>query len=184
MRTTSWTPTFAWLAAVSAALVLAAVAPDETLVMGQLPTVATKRLDQQPLVLPHQLPAERTLALVAYSKHQRAEVDSWIAGLRLKEDSRIPWLRMPVLNDPGDHGARSAIEQKLLAYHPSPEDRARLVPVFTNREAFIRAAGLSGPEHASVLVLSRNGRILARAEGAYNENKAQALRETLLARAD
>jgi hypothetical protein len=56
--------------------------------------------------------------------------------------------------------------------------------VFANRSQFIRAAGLSGMEHASVLVLSRDGRVLARAEGPFDERRAQALRETLLAQRD
>ncbi len=56
-----------------------------------------------------------------------------------------------------------------------------MVPVFTDREAFIRAAGISSAKHASVLVLDRSGQVLARVEGPYNEDKARALRETLLA---
>jgi predicted transcriptional regulator len=89
-----------------------------------------------------------------------------------------------VLNDPGDDGLRAAIENRLLARHTADNDRSRLVPIFTDREAFARAAGLSGSEHASVLILDRDGRVLARAEGAFDENKAQALRETVLAQND
>ena len=179
MKRTIWTPTLSWLAAVSAALVLAFAAPDETNVMGRLPTISAKRLDQQPVVLPNELPAERTLALVAYTRNQRTEIESWIHGLRLDQDTNIPWFRMSVLNDPGSEDARSEIERRLLARHPAEADRSRLVPVFTNREAFVRAAGISGTEHASVLVLDRDGKVLARAEGQYDEDKAQALRETL-----
>ena len=50
------------------------------------------------------------------------------------------WLRMPVLEDPGQAHARSAIENRLLARYASEGERARLVPVFTDRAAFIRAA--------------------------------------------
>jgi hypothetical protein len=183
MKRTVWTPTLAWLVAVGAALVLAFAAPDETNVMGRLPTLTTKRLDQ-PVVLPNQLPAERSLALVAYTRTQRAEIDSWIRGLHLDQDSSIAWFRMPVMDDPGTENARDAIEKKLMARHPGEAERSRLVPVFTNREAFVRAAGISGTDHASILVLNRDGKVLARAEGHFDENKAQALRETLLARGD
>jgi len=179
-----WTPTMSWLAAVSVALALALAAPTETNVMGRLPTLFAKRLDQQHVVLPHQLPAERTLALVAFTRHQRAEIDSWMQGLGLDENSSIPWFRMSVLNDPGSESGRTAIEDKLLARHPTPSERARLVPIFTDRQAFVRAAGISGTEHASVLVLNREGKVLARVEGKYDEAKAQALRETLSARHD
>jgi hypothetical protein len=177
-----WTPTLAWLAAVSAALVFAIAGPNESNVMGRLPELTVKRLDQQRIMLPRGLTADRTLALVAYSKAQREEIQSWIQGLRLDKDSDIAWIKMPVFNDPEDEDVRDAVERKLLAqHHPHSE---RIVPVFTDRQAFIRAAGLSGPEHASVLVLNRDGKILARAEGRFDEKKAQALRETLMARGD
>jgi hypothetical protein len=180
MKRAIWTPTFAWLAAVSVALAFAFAAPSEVSLMGRLPTITAKRLDQQPVVLPDQLPAERSLALVAYTRHQREEVQSWIHGMRLETEPAIPWFRLSVINDPGSESARSEVEQKLLARHPRSDDRSRLVPVFTNREAFARAAGMSGTEHAAVLVVDRDGKVLARAEGPYDEGKAQALRETLL----
>lgn len=181
MNNALWTPTLAWLAAVSAALAFAFAAPSESSLMGRLPTITTKRLDQQPITLPHGLPAERSLALVAFQRSQRAEVDSWIKGLRLDHDPSIPWFKMPVFDDPGSAGARSDIERKMLERYTSDSARKRLVPVFTDRGAFIRAAGLTGTEHAWVLVLDREGKVLARAEGMYDEAKAQALRQTLLA---
>ena len=61
----------------------------------------------------------------------------------------------------------------------SPGARERMVPVFTDRAAFNRAVGLGGPHNAYGVVLNRNGDVLARAEGLFNEGKASALRETL-----
>lgn len=180
MKRAIWTPTFAWLAAVGAALAFAFAAPSEVRLMGQLPTIYAKRLDQQPVVLPGQLPADRSLALVAYTRHQREEIQSWIRGMRLESEPAIAWFRLSVINDPGSERARSEVEKKLLAHHPRDADRSRLVPVFTNRDAFARAAGVSGTEHAAVLVVDRDGKVLARAEGPYDEAKARALRETLL----
>jgi hypothetical protein len=179
MTRTILTPTLAWLAAVSAALMLALAAPDDTSFLGRLPALTVKRLDQQRVVLPQGLPAERTLALVAFESSQRDEIRSWIRGLRLDEDPSIAWFKMPVLNDPGTEQARSEIESILLARHARDIDRSRLVPVFTDRDAFIRAAGLTGTRHAWVLVLDRDGKVLARAEGRFDQDKAQALRETL-----
>jgi hypothetical protein len=181
MNRTIWTPTLAWLAAACGALALALVAPSESNVMGRLPDLTAKRLDQQRIVLPHGLSPGRTLALVAFHPNQRSEIDSWVKGLGLKQDPTISWFKMPVMNDPGTEDARSAIEIKLLERHTSERSRSRFVPVFTDRDAFIRAAGLSGADHASVLILNREGKVLARAEGRYDERKALVLRETLLA---
>jgi hypothetical protein len=179
MRTTIWTPTLAWLAAAGAALALAVAAPSETHLMGRLPALTMQKVDQQRIVRPPELTAARTLALVAFHREHRSEIDSWIQGLRLHQDTSITWFKMPVLRDPGTEQERQAIENNLLARYP--EKASRLVPVFTDREAFIRAAGLSGAKHASVLVLDREGKVLARVEGRFNEDKARALRETLLA---
>ena len=184
MKTKMWTPVIGWVGAVAMALGLAFAVPNDTAVLGHMPSVSAKRLDQRRLQLPQELPAGRTLALVVFKSAQRAEVQSWIDGLKLQQDDAITWLKMPVLNDPGDAGLRVAIENRLLARHTADHDRSRLVPIFTDREAFVRAAGLSGAEHASVLILDRDGRVLARAEGAFDENKAQALRETVLAQND
>lgn len=184
MNRTIWTPTLAWLGAAAGALVLALATPGESNLLGRLPTLTAKRLDQQLVVLPHGLRAERTLALVAFQSSQRAEIDSWIKGLRLESDPTIPWFKMPVFNDPGNERARDDIHNQMLARHPAGRDPSRLIPVFTDRQAFIRAAGLTGTEHVWVLVLDREGKVLARAEGPYDERKAQALRETLLARGD
>ena len=74
MTRTIWTPTLAWLAAVTAALVLALAAPNESNFLGQLPKLSVKRLDQQRIVLPQELPAQRTLALVAFRSSHREEI--------------------------------------------------------------------------------------------------------------
>jgi hypothetical protein len=179
-----WMQTLAWLAAVAAALALAFAAPTESSVLGRLPSVDAIRLDLRPVSFPQDLPSRPTLALVAFAKSQRAEIDSWIHGLRLHQDPSIAWLKVPVLNDPGSPAQRSAAIERLQQRHPREADRARLLPLFTDRDAFVRSAGLSGTEHAGVLVVARDGRVLARVEGHYDEAKAQALLETLMGLAD
>jgi hypothetical protein len=54
-----------------------------------------------------------------------------------------------------------------------------LVPVFTDQSQFIRSAALGGPDQAHVVVINRDGEVLARAQGTFNANKADKLRETL-----
>ena len=180
MKKKVWIYALAWALAVLVALTLAAVTPSETHVMGHLPALSAKRLDQQPVSLPEGLPAGRTLALITFQRSHRPDLESWIDGLRLRDNPAIPWLRMAVLSDPGDPDGRSAIETRLLAHYPAAGDRARVVPVFTDRSAFIRATGLDGTEQMYAVVLSRNGEVLARVQGRFDADKAQLLRETLL----
>lgn len=173
-----------WSAAVALATGMAFVAPSESSVMGRLPDTTAKPLQRPALMLSEALPAERTLALVNFSRSQRPEVESWIRGLGLNDDRSIAWVRMPVVHDPGDERSRAAVERKLMERYPSAWERSRMVTVFTDRDAFVRSAGLNGTQSAYALVVSRNGEVLARAEGEFDQGKAAALRETLLARAD
>ena len=78
--------------------------------------------------------------------------------------------------------ARSWIEG--LQLHRDASIKWVKVPVHNDRDAFVRATGLSSADHASVLVIDRHGNVLARAQGPFDRDKAQALRETLLAQND
>jgi hypothetical protein len=174
-------PVLGWVVAIGAATGLAAVAPHETQVLGKVPPIAAKRLDQTHLSLPYGLPAQRTLAVVVFKQSQREEAQSWVDGLRLHQDHTISWMRLGVVHDPGDDAKRREIEERLNQRHPGLADPYRSVRVFTNKEAFSRALGLGTADHASVVVIDREGNVLARAQAPFDKDKAQALRETLLA---
>ncbi len=176
----SWHYTLAWLLAVLAAVAMASAAPSESSVMGHLPSFMARTQDRQPITVPAGLPTERTLALITFRGTQRDQIDGWIEGLHLKNDPSIAWLRMPVLNDPGSAAGRSVVETKLFRKYAAEVDHGRLLPVFTDRDAFVRAAGLSGTDQAHAVVINRQGDVLARVAGAYDPEKAEALRETLL----
>ena len=168
-----------WLTAAGLALSLAFVSPTDALVMGRLPAFMSHMLAKRNVAVPDDLPAERTLALITFKRTQKEHADSWVEGLNLKNDTSIKWIRMPVVNDPGTPEGRDEIKNRLLGRYAGDEERANLLPVFVDRENFVRSAGLSGVDQAVVVVLNRQGEVLARVEGAYDETKAQTLRETL-----
>jgi len=176
---TTWTSTVAWLLAAFAAVALAWASPNETSVMGQLPAFMARTLDRQPVQVPHGLPGERTLALITFRGAQQAHIEGWVQGLNLHGDPSISWLRMPVLNDPGSVAGRNDIENKLLRKYPADAERARMMPVFTNRDDFVRSAGLNGTDQVYAVVVNRQGEVLARAGGLFDAGKAENLRETL-----
>ncbi|MDO9403736.1 MAG: hypothetical protein Q7T87_06885 [Polaromonas sp.] len=177
-NTLTWS--LAWLAAVGVAFALAFASPNEASVMGRMPPFMAQTLNRQPLAVPDGLAAERTLALINFRKGQRPDIESWVQGLGLQRDTGIAWLRMPVLKDPGTASGRNAVETKLLAHYQVPAERARLVPVFTDTDSFMRSAGLTRSDRVYAVVINRHGDILARVEGEYDADKADALRETLL----
>ena len=171
----------AWLAVASLAVALAFSAPNESSVMGRLPAFMAQTLLRQPLAVPQELPADRTLALITFHRSHRDQAESWVRGLNLREDSTIAWMRLPVINDPGTPTGRDALENKLRALYPAEAERAKLLPVFTDRASFVRSAGLNGVNQLSVVVVNRQGEVLARVEGAFDPEKAQTLRAMLRA---
>ena len=172
-RFTAWGSAGVWLAAGATAFGLMLLAPNERSVMGQLPPLAAKARDQHLLALPQELPAERTLALLVFRGDQKEEVRSWIDGMRLGQDQSNPWLKVRVL--PPEGNARAAAP----AVVPPGGRPEHLLSVATNVNEFAQAMVLSGTEHAQVVVLGRDGQVLAKAQGAFDEDKARALLETL-----
>ena len=86
---------------------------------------------------------------------------------------------MPVLKDPGDAAIRDAMEVRVRSHYPAGQGSGNLLPIFADRNVFVQSAGLNDTEHAYVLVLGRQGEVLARVAGQFDEAKAEALRETL-----
>ena len=173
-----WTFPWTWAAVVAVAVLLALATPRATGVLGRLPVDVGQKLEQQPLPVGNG--DERILALVTFDKHQRTQVDSWVSGLKLHDNQAVTWFRMPVIDDPKDAQKRAAAEDRLLARYAKAHERARLLPVFTDRAAFVQATGVRGTDQAMVLVITRNGEVLARVLGPFDEDKAQVVRDVLL----
>jgi len=178
MRYTS-TGSFAlWVGAASAAIAMGLVAPSESGLMGQLPPLAAKARDQRSLALPQELPAERTLALLVFKREQKDEARSWIDGMGLRTDPSIPWLKMRVV--PAEAGPVAlTMESSAPMALPAGLRPDRLLSVSTDTERLVQSMGLSNTDHAQVVVLGRDGQVLAKAQGAYDQDKARALLETL-----
>lgn len=176
---TIWTSTLAWAGIALAALVFAFAAPQDASVMGRLPELKAQWANQPPVAFPKGLPAERTLALVTFHRDHRKDAESWIKGLQLRDDPSIAWVRIPVVNDPKDPVLRGEVENRLMSRYASDAERLNLHPVFTDRAAFIQSTGLGNADQAHALVVNRDGEVLARVSGQYDEAKAQALLQTL-----
>ncbi len=172
-----WTYPLTWCAVVVAASVLAIAAPRVTGVMGRLPNVVGQTIDLKPAVVKNG--GDRILALITFNRGQRKDAESWISGLQLQHDQSIAWIRIPVVHDPGDPARRAVAEDRLLSHYVSAEERSNLLPLFVDRNTFAQSAGLLNTESSYVLVINRNGDVLARVAGEFDENKAEALRETL-----
>ena len=160
-----------WGLTVGACMLFALATPTGQAILGRVPQLIGMDLNKKPISIPASLTAERTLVLVSFQRGHGKDIDTWISGMSLREGGAVQYVRMPILNDPGDLDGRSAIETRLQARVTNPQERAKVVAVFTDQQAFMKSVGLTSTQHISALVLNRSGEVLARVEGPFSAEK-------------
>jgi len=138
----------------------------------RLPAVTGKDLNGKPWKAPADFPADRTLVILGYEQEQQAAIDTWTAGMGLtKPGNTLPWIEMPVIDEPGmvmrwviDTGMRSGI--------PGKDARSHVWTAYTDRQAFLKSCGIDSVKDIHVLVVARDGAILAMEMGRHSEDAA------------
>ncbi len=176
-----WKDGLLWALIASTGVLFALATPTGLTILGSMPQVMGVDLNRKPISIPASLTADRTLVLVSFQRGQGRDIDSWVQGMGLTENGSIAWVRMFVRSDPGDVGVRAAIENRLQARYPSAQERSKVVPVFTDQEAFMKSVGLSATDQISALILNRNGEVLARVEGPFDATKKIVIEDALKA---
>jgi hypothetical protein len=137
-------------------------------------TVEAETLSEKSLVLPRDLPGEKTLILIAFARKQQTNVDTWINGMNLK-DAKFAWIETPVI-DPFYGLFSGFIQRGMRRGIPDSMDRERTVTIFTSRVEFLKSLGLpESTDNIYAIVADRTGSVLAIAEGDYSASKAEAL---------
>ena len=180
MSRSMWMSAAGWATLVAAALALAWATPAGRAVLGRLPSVAATKLVRQPVSLPQGLPSERTIALLSFKRGQGAMLDDWVRTLELDIRPQTDWVRLAIVDDPAARD-RKTVENRLMTRYPAEADRARVVPVFTNRAAFLTALGLDSPHEPAVVVVNREGDVLARVSGLADADKRAIIEQALRA---
>lgn len=143
-------------------------------VAGQMPVIQTQTLSERKVTLPQDLPGEKTLALIAFTRDQQTNVNTWIQGLSLNTTTE-PWVELPVVGPQGsfmraitDNGMRLGIRDEVM--------RNRVITLFTDRETFVQAMGFKNSTRTIyAAVINRAGQVLASVEGDYTSEKAAVL---------
>ena len=140
----------------------------------RFPTVTGRSLLGVELALPHDFPADRTLAVVAFRQWHQTRVDRWIA--RAVADGVPPTPRgvtgelpaavveLPVLATAW-RPIRRFIDGGMTAGIGDPDVLARTITIYTDVGSFQRSLAIQGGEEVHALVVTRDGAILARGAG-------------------
>ncbi len=138
------------------------------------PRVDGRSLSGADMVLPEDLPAARTLALLAFQQRHQACVDRWIARA---EAAGVPGspvdmargdetcvLEIPVLSTRWKVG-RGFIDGGMAANIRIPRVLARTITVYTNVSAFQKVLGVPDSDEVQACVVTPAGEVLARVPG-------------------
>jgi hypothetical protein len=142
------------------------------------PTLTTNDLNGRSATFPTAFPGERTVVLIAFKRDQQKALDVWIDALGLKGENAPAWIEMPVIANYGsiwrafvDRGMRSGIV--------TTEARSKVFTVYDSPAGFRSTLGLPTEDQVYILVVKRDGTIIARVDGAYSKTKALAIQSVL-----
>jgi hypothetical protein len=140
----------------------------------RIPEISAETLIERKVILPRDLPGERTLVLIAFVRSQQKNIDTWVAGLDLMESS-IEWIEAPVIDKPNAL-SQSFINGGMRMGIPDPNVRDRTITLYTSRNELIAAMHFkSGQNTIYAAVVDRQGKLWAAAEGDYSVERAAPL---------
>lgn len=154
----------------------------------EFPAVDGRSLAGTDVLLPDDLPASRTLALLAFQQRQQACVDRWIARaeragvpgspLDMDTDDETCVVEIPVLSTAWRLG-RGFIDGGMAASIRVPRVLARTITVYTNVSAFQRLLGIDDSDRVQACVVTPEGDVMARVPGEPTDSAWRVVQEAL-----
>jgi len=155
------------------------------------PAVTGRSLLGVELALPRDLPAERTLVVVAFQQWHQARVDRWIARAVAAGVPPTPRghtgplaaavVELPVLATAW-RPVRRFIDGGMTAGIGDPDVLARTITIYTDVGRFQRSLAIPGSADVHARVVARDGKVLARGAGDPQERTWDGLLAALLVR--
>jgi len=132
----------------------------------RFPSFVAHDLNGRQVVVPRDAPTELTLVVVAFQRWHQADVDRWLrsAAPLLAQHPELDYLELPVLRR-FNRVTRWWIDQGMRSGIPGQDQRARVVTLYTDKQAFRKRAGIAGEEAIHLFLIQRDGEILWRERG-------------------
>lgn len=145
----------------------------------RIPEVTGKDLNGKPWKAPGDFPADRTIVILGYEQEQQAAIDTWTDGMGLSQPgNRLPWIEMPVIDEPG-MVMRWIIDTGMQRGIPDKDVRSHVWTVYTDRKSFLKSCRIDSVNVIHVVVVARDGSIVAMESGRYTEEAAARIRAAL-----
>jgi hypothetical protein len=146
----------------------------------KFPEVIGANLLRQKISLPDDLQGELNILFIAFQQWHQAWVDSWVPTARQLEQAfpGVQFYELPVIWKM-NRFSQTFINEGMRAGIPNQTTRQKTITLYTDKGAFRQALDLPNEESIYVLVVDRKGNVLWRTEGAYSEEKGEALTKAI-----
>lgn len=143
-----------------------------------LPPVTAYALDRAKVTLPADFAAPLNILILSFQRDQQSAVDGWFGALGAKPGVQT-WL-LPI-SQRENMLYRWWLNASLRGSQPPSQPRKYTVPLYVNKNEFLRALQLSSEQEIVLLLTDKAGRVLWRTVGPVNDSKKAEL-NTFLAK--
>jgi predicted transcriptional regulator len=146
----------------------------------RFPQVTGSNLLRRKVTLPDDLQGKLKILFIAFQQWQQTLVDSWVSTARQLEQSfpGVQFYETPVIQKMNAI-SQTIINEGMRAGIPNQATREKTITLYIDKKALRRALEIPNEDTIWVLMLDRQGNVLWRAEGAYSQEKGEALLNTI-----
>ena len=144
------------------------------------PSVKASNLEKRVFNLPADFEGERNLLLVAFEREQQKDVDTWLREMKRFEeiDPGFHYYELPTIQRPNafmrwfiDTGMRHGI--------PDRKARERTITLYLEKKPFLDSLVITDQKKIYAFLVDREGKVMWRSEGVFDETKGASLRSAL-----
>jgi hypothetical protein len=140
------------------------------------PTVSGFNLERREFEFPRDFAGELNVLFVPFLQRQQLDINTWVPFVQELERT-LPGMAYYELPTIWEMAAlqRMFLNEGMRAGIPDAKARERTVTLYLDKPAFQRATGIDGDSHMHVLLVNRQGDILWRTTGSFDETKGESL---------
>jgi hypothetical protein len=144
------------------------------------PAVKASNLEKHEFTLPADFEGDRNLLLVAFEREQQKDVDTWLREMKRFEESDpgFRYYELPTIQRPNSF-MRWFIDSGMRRGIPDRKARERTITLYLEKKPFLDALRITDQKKIYALLVNREGKVLWRAEGVFDEAKGASLRSAL-----
>lgn len=140
------------------------------------PNITSYSLDKQKVTLPGGLEGKTDLLMVSFAPEQQKDVDSWLPVAQALQHANFDfhYYELPVTGKE-NFVFRWWETSSMRSDQTDPEMWHWIVPLFIDRQPFLRDLDIANEKQVVVLLIDRQGHILWRATGSLTQDKRASL---------